>query len=301
MSRCFFVALYCFVGFLISAQELNCKISIIKEASLEVNSTELDIFKELELVLTDLMNNTQWTKDRFTAEERINCAIQLQINKIPSSGTYVGAIQIQVTRPVFNSNYNTLLFNFRDEDLAFSYSRNTLVTYTPNQFRDNLSSIMAYYAYFILGMDYDSFSSKGGSKYFNECQQIVSNAQNSGFPGWKSSEQGKRNRFWLVDNILQAAFEPLRDCNYAYHRNGMDQMYEDKVKGKKALYDALSKLNTVVQVRPNSPNVVNYLLCKRDELKSILSDSEVKEKTDFVTLLKRLDPSNSSKYQEILQ
>ncbi|NDB34142.1 MAG: DUF4835 family protein, partial [Flavobacteriia bacterium] len=181
------------------------------------------------------------------------------------------------------------------------YSRNTLITYTPNQFRDNLSSIFAYYAYFILGMDYDSYSLKGGSKYFNECQQIVSNAQNSGAPGWKSNEQGKRNRFWLVDNILQAAFEPLRECNYAYHRNGMDSMFEDKIKSKKALYDALAKLNPVVQVRPNSPNVVNYLLCKRDELKSILSDSEMKEKTDFVSILKRLDPSNSSKYQEMLE
>jgi len=292
-----FVMLYS-LGF---SQELNCKVSIIKEASLEVNSTELEIFKELELVLTDLMNNTQWTKDQYKTEERINCSMQLQINKIPSSGTYAGALQIQSTRPIFNSNYNTLLFNFRDEDLVFSYSRNTLITYTPNQFRDNLSSIFAYYAYYILGMDYDSYSLKGGSKYFSECQQIVSNAQNSGAPGWKSSEQGKRNRFWLVDNILQAAFEPLRDCNYAYHRNGMDKMFEDKIKSKKALFDALAKLNPVVQVRPNSPNVVNYLLCKRDELKSILSDSEIKEKTDFVTLLKRLDPSNSSKYQEILE
>jgi hypothetical protein len=248
-----------------------------------------------------MMNNTQWTKDPFKTEERINCNLQLQINKIPSPGTYAGALQIQCTRPVFNSNYNTLLFNFRDEDLAFTFSRNTLVTYTPNQFRDNLSSILAFYAYFILGMDYDTFSSKGGTKHFNECQQIVSNAQNSGAPGWKSNEQGKRNRFWLVDNILQQAFEPLRECSYSYHRKGMDVMFDDKVKSKKALYDALSKLSPVVLVRPNSPNVVNYLLCKRDELKSILSDSELKEKTDFVSLLKKLDPSNSSKYQEILE
>lgn len=299
MNRILFVlaVLTCFHFF---GQELNCKVTIIKEASLEVNSTELEIFKELELVLTELMNNTQWTKDQFKTEERINCNIQLQISKIPAAGTYTGAIQIQSTRPVFNSNYNTLLLNYRDEDLAFSYSRNTLITYTPNQYRDNLSSIMAFYAYYILGMDFDSFSLKGGTKYFNECQQIVSNAQNSGAPGWKSSEQGKRNRFWLVDNVLQASFEPLRECNYNYHRNGMDQMFDDKVKGKKALYEGLSKLNPVVQVRPNSPNVVNYLLCKRDELKKILSDSEPKEKSDFVTLLKRLDPSNSSKYQEIL-
>jgi len=299
MKRLFLVV-SCFLSVIGFSQELNCKVTIIKEASLEVNSTELEIFKELEQIITDMMNNTQWTKDPFKTEERINCNLQLQINKIPSPGTYGGAIQIQCTRPVFNSNYNTLLFNFRDEDLAFSFSRNTLVTYTPNQFRDNLSSILAFYAYFIIGMDYDSFSLKGGTKYFNECQQIVSNAQNSGAPGWKSSEQGKRNRFWLVDNILQQAFEPLRECSYIYHRKGMDVMFDDKVKAKKSLFEALSKLSPVVLVRPNSPNVVNYLLCKRDELKSILSDSELKEKTDFVSLLKKLDPSNSSKYQEIL-
>jgi hypothetical protein len=300
MKRLFLVV-SCFLSVIGFSQELNCKVTIIKEASLEVNSTELQIFKELEQIITDMMNNTQWTKDPFKTEERINCNLQLQINKIPSPGTYAGALQIQCTRPVFNSNYNTLLFNFRDEDLAFTFSRNTLVTYTPNQFRDNLSSILAFYAYFILGMDYDTFSSKGGTKHFNECQQIVSNAQNSGAPGWKSNEQGKRNRFWLVDNILQQAFEPLRECSYSYHRKGMDVMFDDKVKSKKALYDALSKLSPVVLVRPNSPNVVNYLLCKRDELKSILSDSELKEKTDFVSLLKKLDPSNSSKYQEILE
>ena len=299
MKRLFLVV-SCFLSVIGFSQELICKVTIIKEASLEVNSTELEIFKELEQIITDMMNNTQWTKDPFKTEERINCNLQLQINKIPSPGTYGGAIQIQCTRPVFNSNYNTLLFNFRDEDLAFTFSRNTLVTYTPNQFRDNLSSILAFYAYFIIGMDYDSFSSKGGTKYFNECQQIVSNAQNSGAPGWKSSEQGKRNRFWLVDNILQQAFEPLRECSYSYHRKGMDVMFDDKVKAKKSLFEALSKLSPVVLVRPNSPNVVNYLLCKRDELKSILSDSELKEKTDFVSLLKKLDPSNSSKYQEIL-
>ncbi|MEI8192474.1 MAG: DUF4835 family protein [Flavobacteriia bacterium] len=300
MKRLFLVV-SCFLSVIGFSQELNCKVTIIKEASLEVNSTELEIFKELEQIITDMMNNTQWTKDPFKTEERINCNLQLQINKIPSPGTYGGAIQIQCTRPVFNSNYNTLLFNFRDEDLAFTFSRNTLVTYTPNQFRDNLSSILAFYAYFIIGMDYDSFSLKGGTKYFNECQQIVSNAQNSGAPGWKSSEQGKRNRFWLVDNILQQAFEPLRECSYSYHRKGMDVMFDDKVKAKKSLFEALSKLSPVVLVRPNSPNVVNYLLCKRNELKSILSDSELKEKTDFVSLLKKLDPSNSSKYQEILE
>jgi hypothetical protein len=149
-------------------------------------------------------------------------------------------------------------------------------------------------------MDYDSFSLKGGTPYFNEAQQIVSNAQSSGAPGWKASESGKRNRYWLIDNILQPVFDPLRECNYMYHRNGIDKLYDNKVEAKKALFAALNKLTPVVQTRPNTINVVNFLNAKTVELKNILSDSEVKEKTDFVNLLKKLDSGNSSKYQEIL-
>jgi hypothetical protein len=149
-------------------------------------------------------------------------------------------------------------------------------------------------------MDYDSFSLKGGTSYFNEAQQIVSNAQSSGAPGWKASESGKRNRYWLIDNILQPVFDPLRECNYMYHRNGIDKLYDNKVEAKKALFAALNKLTPVVQTRPNTINVVNFLNAKTVELKNILSDSEVKEKTDFVNLLKKLDSGNSSKYQEIL-
>ena len=184
--------------------------------------------------------------------------------------------------------------------MAISFSRNTVLTYAQNQFRDNLSSILAFYAYFIIGMDYDSFSSKGGTPYFNEAQQIVSNAQSSGAPGWKASESGKRNRFWLIDNILQPVFDPLRECNYMYHRKGIDMMYDNKVEAKKSLLAALNKLTPVVQTRPNTVNVVNFLNAKTTELKNILSDSEIKEKTDFVNLLKKLDSGNSSKYQEIL-
>ncbi len=282
------------------SQELNCQVSVEADAKLELNSTELEIIKQMKQSVYDLMNNTQWTKDNFKTEERINCNIQIQLKTNPSSGVYTGFIQVQSTRPAFNSNYNTVLFNFQDDDMAISFSRNTVLTYAQNQFRDNLSSILAFYAYFIIGMDYDSFSSKGGTSYFNEAQQIVSNAQSSGAPGWKASESGKRNRFWLVDNILQPVFDPLRECNYLYHRRGIDMMYDNKVEAKKSLLAALNKLTPVVQTRPNTVNVINFLNAKTTELKNILSDSEMKEKTDFVNLLKKLDSGNSSKYQEIL-
>lgn len=299
--KLFFVTLFFLTAvFSVKAQELNCQVTIITDARLEVTSVEKEIFEQLKQTVYDMMNTTQWTKEKFKVEERINCNIQIQIKSIPSSGTYQGSMQVQYSRPAFNSSYNTTVFNFQDDDILFAYSRNSVLIYAPNQFRDNLTSILAFYAYFIIGMDYDTFSLKGGTPYFTEAQQIVSNAQSSGAPGWKSSETGKRNRFYLVDNILHQLFEPLRECNYEYHRKGIDMLYDDKVKGRKAIYDALTKLNKVVATRPNSLNLINFVQAKTVELKNLYADAEIKEKTEVVNLLKRLDPTNASKYQEIL-
>lgn len=282
-------------------QELNCQVSIITDAKLEVTSVEQEIFKQLEQTIYELMNNTQWTRDKFTVEERINCNLQLQIREIPSPGTFSGSLQVQTSRPVFNSSYNTTAFNFQDDDITFSFARNAVLAYAPNQFRDNLTSILAFYAYFIIGMDYDTFSLKGGTKYFTEAQQIVSNAQTSGFSGWRSNEKGKNNRYWLVDNVLQELFSPLRECNYEYHRKGLDGLYDDKVEARKNVSAALSKLIKVVSTRPNSLNLLNFVQAKSTELKNLYADAEPQEKSEIVNLLKRIDPANSSKYQEILE
>lgn len=299
--RSFVISLLIFLyAGIASAQELNCQVSIITDARLEVTSVEKEIFDQLKQTIYDMMNTTQWTKDKFKVEERINCNIQLQINSIPSPGTYEGSIQVQSTRPGYNSSYNTTLFNFQDDDIQFAYSRNSILIYAPNQYRDNLTSILAFYAYFIIGMDYDSFSLKGGTPYFNEAQQIVSNAQSSGAKGWKSNETGKRNRFYLVDNVLHQLFEPLRLCNYNYHRKGIDLLYDDKLKARQAIYSALSELNKVVATRPNSVNLLNFVQAKLVELKNLYADAEIKDKTEVVNLLKRLDPTNASKYQDIL-
>jgi hypothetical protein len=282
------------------SQELNCQVSVLTDARVEVNSTEQEIIKQMKQSVYDFMNDTKWTEDEFKTEERINCNIQIQIKTIPSTGNYTGYIQVQFNRPAFNSNYNSVLFNFQDDDVAFSFSRNAVLQYNENQYKDNLTSILSFYAYFILGMDYDSFSLKGGTPHFTKAQQIVTNAQVSGAAGWKANETGKRNRYWLVENILQPAFEPVRECNYMYHRKGIDMLYENKVAAKKAMYDALNKLTPVVQRNPNNLNTLNFLYSKIQEFKNVLSDSETKEKTDFVNLLKKLDSGNSSLYQEIL-
>lgn len=282
------------------AQELNCQVTIVTDAKLEVTTVDQEVLEQLKQVIYDFMNNTQWTKDKFKTEERINCNLQLQISKIPSQGVYEGALQVQSSRTAFNSSYNTTVFNFQDENISFPYSRNSIISYAPNQFRDNLTSVLAFYAYFIIGMDYDSYGLKGGTPYFTEAQQIVSLAQAAGSMGWKANETGKRNRYWLVDNILHELFEPLRECNYEYHRKGLDKLYENKDIGRKAMYDALSKLNKVISTRPNSINVLNFVQAKLVELKNLFSDADQQSKTEIVNLLKKIDPANSSKYQEIL-
>ncbi|MBM3452171.1 MAG: DUF4835 family protein [Bacteroidetes bacterium] len=283
------------------SQELNCQITVVADNKLELTTVDQEVVAQLKQTMEDMMNNTQWTKDKFKVEERINCVIQLQLKEKSGTNGFSGSLQVQSSRPAFNSSYNTTILNFLDENIAFSYSRNALLVYAPNQFRDNLTSILAFYAYFIIGMDYDSFSLKGGTPYFNEAQQIVSLAQNSGAAGWKSNESSKRNRFWLVDNVLHQLFEPLRECNYLYHRKGIDKLYENKVEARKQIFDALNKLNPVIQTRPNSINLINFAQAKRLELKEICTDAEVKQKTDLVNLMKKIDPSNATKYDEILQ
>lgn len=281
------------------SQELNCQVSIITNIKTEVTTAEKELMDQLKQTITDLMNNTKWTDERFKVEERINCQLQIQIKTI-NNGIYTGSIQVQSSRPVYNASYNTTLINFQDDDLEFEYSRNSIIIYAKNQFRDNLSSVIAFYAYYILALDFDSFSPKGGTKYYQEAQQIVTNAQTSGAKGWKSSETGKRNRYWLVENALQQLFDPLRECLYEYHRLGMDQLYTKPEASRKAIYNAMNKLSTIASARPNSINVINFSYCKLNELKNLYSVAPQDEKVEMVTILKKIDPTNATKYEEIL-
>ena len=297
-----FLFIFLVSSFISFSQEFNCQVSIILEAKVEASTADKALIDQLKTAIYEFMNNQQWTNDKFKTEERINCQIQLQITAIPSYGQFNGSMQIQSSRPAFNSSYNTTLFNFEDTEVQIAYTGGTALILPKNGYRDNLSSILAFYGYFILGMDYDSFSLKGGTPYFTQAQQIVTNAQSSGGSGWQANEtgKGKRNRYWLVDNILHQLFEPLRECNYEYHRDGIDMLYEDKMKGRKAITDGLMKLNKITATRPNSVNLLNFCQAKVVELKNLYIDADPKEKTEIVNLLKKIDPANSSKYEQIL-
>jgi hypothetical protein len=299
MNKLMLLGVFLISGFgFLRSQELNCTVTIITDSRIEVTTAEKALLDQLKQTIYDFMNATKWTNDKFKVEERINCQLQLQINTI-NNGSFTGSVQVQSSRPVFNGSYNSSIFNFQDDDFEFQYTLSSVLLYAPNQYRDNLSSVLAFYAYFILGMDYDSFSLKGGTSYFQKCQEIVSISQ-SGGNGWKSNENGKKNRYWLADNILQQLFEPLRECIYEYHHKGLDAMYQNETEGRKAVSMALAKLTKVSAVRPNAVNVTNFVQGKRMELKSMYAEVEPAEKTEIVNSLKKIDPANSSRYEEIL-
>jgi len=283
------------------AQELNCKVSVSSTPSFSPTANDLEILKDLENNLTDFMNNTTWTSDVYEIEERINCNISIIVKEKNGNDGFGGQIQIQSSRPVFNTSYNTTVFNHIDQDFDFVYLRNTTLIFSIDRFRSNLTSILAFYAYMILGYDYDSFSPEGGTAHFNTAQQIANNAKHLQGSGWDPNKRGPRNtRYYIVDNALHSLFSPLRDVYYKYHRLGFDMMYNDIDKARTIVLQCINSLERIKRSRPNSINLQVFFNSKSDELISLFSQAEYRQKNTAVQVLVRLDPSNASKYQEIL-
>jgi hypothetical protein len=301
MKRILILLLTCFSIVKGISQELNCQVDILPDPKLSLGPVEKEIFLELENSIYDFMNTTKWTNDIFEIEERINCNILITVTDLPTTTTFVGKIQVQSTRPVYNTTYNSTLFNHVDDEFSVSFLRNSAILPMSNyQYRDNLSAILSFYAYMILGYDYDSFSLEGGDNYFNAAQQIANNAKNSGDEGWSASGGNKRNRFWLVDNVLQPLFSPLRNAYYDYHMGGLDIFYTDIVAGRKKILETIQNLDKIQRARPGSLNLQLFLTAKSAELVNIFSQADIKEKNAAVSILKKLDPASSSVYQEIM-
>ena len=174
------------------------------------------------------MNNQKWTDDLFSPEERIECNMMINVTEALSIDEFRGSISIQARRPVYNSTYNSVLFNYIDQDMQFKYVEGEPIIYNPNTFDSNLIAVIAYYSYVVLGIDYDSYSLYGGTSFFQQAEQIVNRAQSATQTGWKSFES-QRNRYWLVENALNQYHKPLRQCYYEYHRLGLDTMSDKLV------------------------------------------------------------------------
>jgi hypothetical protein len=279
----------------LAGQELRCNVSVVAQS---IQGTNKQVFETLQVALNEFMNNQQWTDKVYASQERIECSILINIKEEISVSEFKGTIQVQSRRPVYGSSYNSTLFNFLDQDFQIKYVEYQPLVYNPNTFESNLVGIMAYYAYMIIGMDEDSFEINGGSASFQKAQNIVSRAQNTPESGWRSFD-GRKNRYWLVENVLNEYHKPLRLCVYKYHREGLDQMTAAPDKGRVAVADGIELLRKVHQQVPGSFLLQVFFGTKADELVDIFSESAMTEKNRMSALLTELDPTNIDKYKRL--
>jgi hypothetical protein len=277
------------------AQELNCQVQVLSQ---QIAGTDKRVFESMQTAIYEFMNTRKWTNDNFKIEERIDCSILINISEKLGNDEYKGTFQVQSRRPVFKTSYNTALLNFNDNDFVIKYLPDQPLEFQENTYTSNLSSILAYYAYYIIGLDYDSFSPSGGTAYLQKALAVVNNAQNSGYEGWKAFDSDK-NRYWLVNNILDATYVGLREAMYNYHRKGLDVMADNKEAGRAAILESLQNLKKVHQVKPLSFSMQVFFIAKNDEIVNIFCGAFSDEKAQVVQLLNEIDPTNSNKYAKI--
>jgi len=279
-----------------TAQELNCTVKVIAP---QIANVEASVFDSMEDGIREFMNGRRWTNDNFDFDELIECTMQITISEAIGTTRFSGSIQVQSNRPVYNSDYKTPMLLVIDGDFEFDWINGTSILFNPGQHRDNLSSTLAFYAYMILGMDYDSFGLEAGSDYFLKAQTIVANAQNSGGKGWRAS-QGKQNRYWLVENLLSQTFRPVRVCMYNYHRRGFDLLESDLEGARLNIADALIEMRSTNRIRPGSYNLQVFFLAKSDEIIKLFKPAPEAERVRLLPVLKQMDPGNISKYDAAL-
>lgn len=296
MKRIIFLIFIIFVGRqALFAQELRCNISISAQKIQGANKT---LFQTMQSDLYEFMNNRKWTDHKFSVDERIECNIFIVLDQQVSSDQFKGSIQVQSRRPTYGSSYETELLNIKDNDFDAKYVEYQTLEFNESSNKDNLTNILAYYAYVIIGMDFDSFYPDGGTEYFQKAQAIVNQCQNSPEKGWKAFES-ERNRYWLVENILNKSYSGFRQCTYQYHRLGLDLMSEKPEEGRAAVAESLKFIQKVFRSRPSLYILQVFFDAKSDELVNIFSKSFPDEKNRVLAILNECDPSNGSKYEKI--
>lgn len=289
----------------VSGQELNAKVSVM--AGQIKSSVSKNVFQTLQMALTNFLNNRKWTNDSYRQQEKIVCHFLLNLTQDIEPNVYRAVLTIQAARPVYNSSYISPLLNFQDNDVTFKYVEFQQVEFNESNITgsdpaaSNLTAIFAYYVYMILGLDYDSFSPRGGDMYFKKAQNIVSGAPDGrNISGWKAFD-GQRNRYWLVENFTNSKYSLLHDAYYTYYRLGMDKMYEDENEARQQMLNALNHLNTLSTDNRNLMALQFFFLGKSDELSKLFKKAPPQERVRASELLQRLDISNAGKYKQELK
>ncbi|WP_163323506.1 type IX secretion system protein PorD [Draconibacterium mangrovi] len=288
--------LFIFVGN-VEAQELRCNVTVSARG---IQGANQNLFRTMQSDLYDFMNNRKWTDHVYSYDEKIRCNILIRLDEQISADEFKGSIQVQLTRPIFNTSYTSTVLNIKDNDFHCKYVEFQPLEFNETSNRDNLTNIMAFYAYVILGFDYDTFSEEGGTEYFQKAQAIVNNSQNARERGWKAFES-ERNRYWLIENVLNKSYSSFRTCMYNYHRNGLDLMSEKVEEGRANIADALRDIQKVFRRRPSTYILQMFFDAKADELVNIFSKSFPDERNRVMAILNEVDPSNGNKYEKIAE
>lgn len=277
------------------AQELRCNVSISAQ---RIQGANQNLFRTMQSDIYEFMNTRKWTDHVYGYDEKLKCNIMILLDEQISADEFSGSIQVQLMRPVFDSSYETTILNIKDNDFRCKYVEFQPLEFNETSNRDNLTNILAYYAYVILGFNYDTFSPDGGTPYFEKAQAIVNNSQNLPVKGWKSFES-ERNRYWLLENILNKSYSDYRKCMYNYHRNGLDLMSQRAEEGRANIANSLRDLQKVFRKRPSTYILQMFFDAKVNELINIFSKSFPDERSRVLTILNEIDPSNGSKYAKI--
>lgn len=283
-----------FVAAQLNAQELQCTITVNAD---KIPSSNKQIFKTLENSLNEFVNQKRWTNFKYEPQERINCNLTLTILE-QSGDDFKGHIQIQSSRPVYNSTYLTPVFNFKDDNFSFKYTEFEPLQFNENTFESNLVSVVSFYVYTILGIDADTFVLNGGTLFFTKAQNIVVQAQQSGYVGWNQND-GSKTRFIMVDNILSPTYNLFRSAMYGYHLKGLDVMHKDKKQAKQKIAESIGFLKTIYDSRPNAFLLRVFMDSKADEIVNIFSDGPNYDAFKLKEDLLKISPLNAGKWNDI--
>ena len=305
MNKIFFIIISFLSVNITSAQELNARVTV--SASQVTNNVNRSAFQTLQTALNNFLNTRKWTKNAYAQNEKIDCTFFLNVQSTEEANLYSGSLTIQAARPVFNTSYLSPIINFKDDDVNFKY-----VEFQQLEFNDsrvtgsdaqvsNLTALFAYYANMIIAFDNQSFGIRGGEAAFLKAQNIVNNAPDGrGIKGWKAFD-GIRNRYWLVDNMLNTRYAVMNDVYYNYYRLGLDRFYEDENAGRTEILNALNLLGVFNNENPNTMINQFFFQGKSNELIRIFSKAVPQDKAKAAELLSRLDLTNANSYKEVLK
>jgi len=286
-----FLLLACVIA---NGQELNARVQVLAPNISNINKKNLDY---LQNTIRDFLNNNKWTNETYLAQERIECNFVITITNWDGSSGYTAEAQIQSSRPVYASSYYSTILNISDKDFDFNFNDGQTLDFSEQNYLSNISSLLAFYAYTMIGLDKDSFSPLGGTALYLRAQNVLNIAQNGGNKGWKAFD-GLRNRYWLNENLLNNTFKDLRTFIYNYHINGLDRLQENTNNGAKSIVSYLPSLQQMDRLKLNSffPNV--YFSSKAEEISNILGTmSDPGERIKAYNLLREIDPANINKYE----